>query len=192
MFNKTILTMCMMGVCLSTYDEQALVEQPAEIEEIAVVVEKINYDKLLNDQKQITCLATNIYFEARSEDELSQVAVAQVTVNRARSRKFPDTICEVVYQAEHSAWYLENHNRLVPKRGRCQFSWYCDGKPDAIRDEKAYEYARMIAKAVYYGEYQMIVSDNTLFYHADYVEPYWAMTMAYHDQIGAHIFYNYY
>ena len=191
MFNKTILTMCMMGVCLSTYDEQALVEQPAEIEEIAVVVEKINYDKLLNDQKQITCLATNIYFEARSEDELSQVAVAQVTVNRARSRKFPDTICEVVYQAEHSAWYLEKHNRLVPKRGRCQFSWYCDGRSDEIRNIRVWRDSYRLATYVASGrDYLLDITDGSLFYHANYVQPKWAKYKRKTAKIDTHIFYR--
>jgi spore germination cell wall hydrolase CwlJ-like protein len=49
-------------------------------------------------QKQLTCLAQNIYYEARSEEFDGKVAVAQVTLNRANSGKFPDTICGVVHQ----------------------------------------------------------------------------------------------
>jgi spore germination cell wall hydrolase CwlJ-like protein len=69
--------------------------------------------------KQATCLATNIYFEARGEPIKGQIAVAMVTLNRVADESFPDTICDVVYQGSTT-------------RGKCQFGWYCDGKSDNI------------------------------------------------------------
>ena len=72
-----------------------------------------------NFYKQANCLATNIYFEARGQTIKGQIAVAMVTLNRVADKAFPKTICEVVYQGR-------------PSRGKCQFSWYCDGKSDKI------------------------------------------------------------
>jgi len=84
------------------------------------------------DLDQMHCLAKNIYFEARGESTQGKIAVANVTINRVNNRRFPNTVCDVVYQAVHSTWWKENHNRLVPVRRMCQFSWYCDGRSDAI------------------------------------------------------------
>ena len=65
--------------------------------------------------EMLTCIALNVYYEARSEPLESQVGVAHVVLNRVASDKFPDDACSVVYQG------------LEKGRGRCQFSWYCDG-----------------------------------------------------------------
>jgi N-acetylmuramoyl-L-alanine amidase len=72
-----------------------------------------------NFYKQADCLATNIYFEARGEPIKGQIAIAMVTLNRVADEAFPNTICEVVHQGGTA-------------RGKCQFSWYCDGKSDKI------------------------------------------------------------
>ena len=85
-----------------------------------------------NRKKQLTCLATNIYFEARNEPFAGQFAVALVTLNRVNDTAFPNTICDVVYQGIHTS-------DGFPKRDRCQFSWYCDGASDEVRNPKAYE-----------------------------------------------------
>lgn len=85
------------------------------------------------DADQVHCLAKNIYFEARGESVNGKVAVANVTMNRVAHRKFPNTVCEVVEQAVYSRWWKENHNRLVPVKWKCQFTWFCDGKSDNIR-----------------------------------------------------------
>ncbi len=66
----------------------------------------------------LMCLALNIYFEARSESFASQVAVAQVTLNRIESKKYPNDVCAVVKQ---------------PK----QFSWYSDGKSEVRKEKEA-------------------------------------------------------
>src|SRR5215204_2812022 len=44
-----------------------------------------------------SCLAQAVYFEARSESELGQLAVATVILNRAKTEHYPSSICGVVY-----------------------------------------------------------------------------------------------
>ena len=66
-------------------------------------------------QKQLDCLARNIYYEAGYEPFEGKVAVAQVTINRAESGQFPSDICQVVYQ-----------KNIVYEKVLCQFSWYCE------------------------------------------------------------------
>ena len=75
---------------------------------------KTTYEKLTAPtQKQITCLAENIYFEAGHEPIEGKIAVAHVTFNRVLAGNYADSICDVVYQKTKST---------------CQFSWYCDTK----------------------------------------------------------------
>jgi len=78
---------------------------------------ELNVDPYYSEysKKQLECLARNVYYESGREPFKGQMAVAQVTVNRAYSGKFPSTICEVVSQ------YQQRGIGRV-----CQFSWYCD------------------------------------------------------------------
>jgi hypothetical protein len=108
-------------------------------------------------KQETECLATNIYFEARGESVEGQKAVAFVTLNRVESDKFPNDICSVVYQAKHSRWWAEHRDRLVPIRNQCQFSWYCDGKSDAIRNSYDYKRLYTLAAEVITGRHE----DNT-------------------------------
>ena len=75
------------------------------------------------DAEQLKCMVMNMYHEARGESDKGMIAVGYVTLNRVKSKLFPDTICDVVHQAV----YWDNG---VPKRHLCQFSWWCDGKDD--------------------------------------------------------------
>ena len=140
------------------------------------------------DKQEIACLAVNIYHEARGESKDGQIAVAFVTLNRVKSNSYPDTICGVVYQGYHKpSW--RDETKMVPIRHRCQFSWYCDGKPDIVRDFDIYEEIIELSIDVWEDRYE----DNTqgsLFYHADYVEPTWAQHMAKTVKIDRHIFYT--
>ena len=140
------------------------------------------------DFKQVECLALNIYHEARGESLEGKVAVSQVVMNRVKSNYFPNTICDVIYQARYSNWWKENHGRNVPVINQCQFSWYCDGKSDTPKDMKAWGDAISIASDVVSGKYPDI-SSGAMFYHADYVQPYWAATMQHVVQVDDHIFY---
>lgn len=117
------------------------------------------------------CLALNVYFEARSEDVIGQYAVAEVTLNRVASDRFPDTICEVVWQ-------------------RKQFSWTHDGKSDRPRDQKAWRRAIAVASYALEDDGHEVVGYDALYYHADYVRPYWASSYKVVGKVGRHIFYK--
>ena len=139
--------------------------------------------------KETHCLATNMYFEARGESLDGKKAVAFVTLNRVESEQFPNDICSVVYQAQYSSWWKENKNRLVPIRHKCQFSWYCDGKSDSIRNTIEYENLYRLASEVILGKYE----DNTggaEYYHADHVKPDWRLAFNKTTKIDSHIFYR--
>ena len=92
------------------------------------------------DREELKCMAENIYFEARHEPMAGKVAVGQVVLNRIKDERFPATICEVVKQGPHrESWKTKKNpdlkpeeRRYYPRKNRCQFSWYCDGKKDII------------------------------------------------------------
>ena len=139
-------------------------------------------DTISNEQRE--CLALNIYHEARGETIAGQVAVAWVTLNRMESNRFPNTICGVVYQARTDA----NGN---PLRHQCQFSWYCDGRSDRIRNQREWEDVQLITDVVLldWARAKDSPVQNATFYHADYVEPYWASAFTEVAVVDSHIFY---
>ena len=142
------------------------------------------------DYEAITCLATNIYHEARGESAQGQVAVAHVTFNRMKSRRFPNTICDVVYQAVYSTWWYESHGRLVPVRYKCQFTWFCDGKSDRINTEStSWKNAKRIAWEVMYNGLPDPTNGSTHYFNHHLVNPYWANHMTYVATIQNHSFY---
>jgi spore germination cell wall hydrolase CwlJ-like protein len=142
------------------------------------------------DIESVVCLAKNAYFEARNQSILSQIAVSQVVMNRVQHQDFPNTVCGVVYEAQLSKWYKEKLNKEVPLKDRCQFSWYCDGKADIIRDQDAYELALSVAHQVLSGYDMVDVTKGALWYHATYVRPYWAKEKLYTVKHEDHIFYT--
>ena len=129
-------------------------------------------------QKQITCLADNIYFEAAHEPLDGKKAVAFVTINRLQTGNYANDICGVVHQKTGST---------------CQFSWFCDKKITdrrlTIRDTSLYNEIRQLAvNMVINFERQEDVTKGATYYHADYVNPRWKLEKV--DQIGTHIFYR--
>ena len=186
-------TLAMLGavVLLTTaslfYDKSDEVPT-VEVEAVSEVAEKAPSFYDIAD-KETHCLATNMYFEARGESIDGKKAVAFVTLNRVESKRFPNDICSVVYQAQYSRWWKENKNRLVPVRHKCQFSWYCDGKSDSIRNTKEYESLYRLASEVIVGKH----TDNTggaEYYHAEYVYPDWRLAFNKTTKIDSHIFYS--
>lgn len=119
----------------------------------------------------VMCLALNVYFEARGEDMLGQLAVAEVTLNRVESSRYPDNVCDVVWQ---------------PK----QFSWTHDGKSDKPKDERAWQEAQRIARIALSENEMAVVGEDVTHYHASYVSPYWASSYERVAQVGKHIFYR--
>ena len=131
------------------------------------------------DKKELDCMASNIYFEASTQERVGKIGVAQVTMNRVRSPEFPNSVCEVVYQGPKN----KKNKRL------CQFSWYCDGKPDIIRNKRVWRECVYVAKYVIVGGVPDITYNST-HYHADYVQPWWAKKMEKTVKLGDHIFYR--
>jgi spore germination cell wall hydrolase CwlJ-like protein len=133
-------------------------------------------------QKQIQCLAKNIYYESAGEPYEGKLAVAQVTLNRVNSGIFPNDICSVVYQKT-----TDQNLRTV-----CQFSWTCMVKEMVHgQDRYRWEESLLIAKraltvAVLHDK---IAETNALFYHAVYVNPGWNKQKVV-TKIGNHIFYS--
>ena len=129
--------------------------------------------------KQLDCLAKNIYHEAKGEPFEGKVAVAQVTINRANSGQFPSDICKVVYQ-----------KNVVYEKVLCQFSWYCDGKSDIMRNASKREEIIKFTEYVLSNKFDLDITDGATHYHADYVYPAWAKTKTKTIEIGDHIFYR--
>ena len=140
-------------------------------------------------EQSVECLSQNIYFEARSQSLAGQLAVGLVTRNRVLDPRFPNTFCEVVYQGPtRPSW--KDQTKFYPVRNRCQFSWYCDGKADKIKDSKAFKQAKRVATYIIDRRDSFDVTDGATFYHAYYVKPAWAKTKTRVAKIEEHIFYT--
>ncbi len=135
------------------------------------------------------CLALNTYHEAKNQSTVGQIATAQVVMNRVEDNRFPNTVCEVVKQGPtRPSW--EDPNKEYPIRHRCQFSWYCDGKSDVPKNEKAWRKAQDVAFLVLYDKITLDVTEGATHYHATYVKPAWAKTKKRTTRIEKHIFYR--
>ncbi|MCP8938545.1 cell wall hydrolase [Alsobacter sp. SYSU M60028] len=142
--------------------------------------ERPSYASLIdpgNITREERCLAEAVYFEARSEPEDGQAAVAQVVLNRVKSGLYPTSVCGVVYQ---------NRNRHLA----CQFTFACEGKALRVTEPEAWSTAVRIAREVTYGETYNAEVGGATHYHANYVRPYWAKRLQKKDVIGRHIFYQ--
>lgn len=127
--------------------------------------------------KQLDCLAKAVYYEARSEDSVGQMAVAEVVMNRVRDPRFPKSICEVVYQGQY-------------RSTGCQFTFTCDGAARHKPYGGAWDRAKDVALHVMLG-LNTPVTNNATHYHTDYVNPYWAPGLVETAEIGTHIFYRF-
>jgi len=130
----------------------------------------------------LSCLAEAVYFEARSEPFIAQLAVANVVLARVESDRYPDSICDVVHQSKK--W------KGKPIRNKCQFSYWCDGKPETIANVDAYQESVSAAELALQGAI-LSQTGGATHYHAAYVTPYWSMDEEFMvlGQVGSHIFY---
>ncbi len=126
-------------------------------------------------ERELGCMAQAIVYEAGLEPVEGQQAVAQVILNRVRSRAYPDTVCGVVYQGS-------------TRRTGCQFTFTCDGSLARRMSDRVMLAARMVAEDALQGRLPDRVGAAT-HYHASYVSPYWAPSLKRIGRIGAHIFY---
>lgn len=132
---------------------------------------------LAERERQLNCLAKNIYFEAGQESFEGKVAVAQVTLNRAESGKFPSDVCQVVYQ-----------KTKVDEKFICQFSWYCEKGP-VVKSKELYTESMEVAKKVLLEDFRLPSIEKALYFHADYIKkPNWGKPVV--AKIGRHIFYG--
>lgn len=132
------------------------------------------------------CLALNVYHEARDQSHAGQMAVAQVVLNRVADQRFPDNICDVVYQQR----FTDPPGAPI-RLHKCQFSWYCDGKPDEPTDEIAWYTAKnQAAHAYYLYSVGYDLTEGSTHYHAGSVEPNWIPDMIHIMDIDDHKFYR--
>lgn len=155
-------------------------------------------------KEEVTCLVQNAYHEARSDGYAGMYAVTMVVMNRVSDPRYPDTICEVIQQGPvRESWKTRQHADLpdeeriyYPVKNRCQFSWYCDGKPDVMHDEDAFFLAQEIATLVvraWMGEYPLAdITEGSTHYHTNYVAPNWRHDRGMYKvtRVGVHYFYR--
>lgn len=137
---------------------------------------------------EINCMALNIYYETRGSSLADSYGVADVVLNRVEDTRYPNSICEVVYQGE-------KHASGQMKRNRCQFSWYCDGKSDVPRDKESWKRAQSIAWDIIQWDNYRGITEGATHYHAHYVNPRWnksrkGFSITRLGRIGTHIYYR--
>jgi spore germination cell wall hydrolase CwlJ-like protein len=126
--------------------------------------------------RSLECLSAAVYYEAASESDDGQRAVAQVVLNRVRHPTYPNSVCGVVFQGSE---------RVTG----CQFSFTCDGSMARIPSVSGWARARRIAAEALAGSVYAPVGLAT-HYHTFRVHPYWASSLVKSAVIGAHIFYR--
>ncbi|MGY8864314.1 MAG: cell wall hydrolase [Methylophagaceae bacterium] len=135
------------------------------------------------------CMALNIYHESRSENLAGKFAVADVVMNRVYDRRYPHTICSVIYQAEMKPSWKDPLD-MIPVRNRCQFSWFCDGKSDEPAESDAWNESLLVAHQSINEGRMAGITEGATHYHTTSIEPYWASSLNQIGTIGSHIFYR--
>ena len=126
--------------------------------------------------KQMSCLAEALYFEARGEPIKGQLAVGEVVLNRVEDPRYPNSICKVV-------------NQGTGRRFACQFTYTCDGKLETVFERDAHEIALKISKILLTTHDRKLTKGST-HYHSNYVNPKWSKKFERITKYGRHIFYR--
>ena len=136
-------------------------------------------EKVFEFERELACLAENVYYEAGSESYEGKLAVAQVTINRANSGKFKSTICGVVKQKD-----------IINGLAVCQFSWFCEPIRNALKNSYRWEESVIVAKKALTEPriHDMIYRTDAMYYHNTSVNPGWNLHKV--TKIGNHIFYK--
>ena len=132
------------------------------------------------DEQQ--CLAEAMYYEARDQGWRGMLAVGVVIQNRVRDRRYPGTVCGVVKQGRY--W------RGNPVRHKCQFSYYCDGKPERPAEQKPWTTAQDLAHTLLTNRVEMAGLEDATHYHTTSVLPSWSRKLTFRQVIGQHVFYT--
>ena len=139
----------------------------------------------MNLTAALMCLAQAVFFEARGEPFVGKVAVASVVMNRTLDPRFPNDVCAVVKQGP-----VYKNRPDIPLKNKCQFSFYCDGKSDEINMVlRSAKESVAVAYFILSGQ-GLDVTGGATFYHATYVQPYWASQKTRTVRIDKHIFYK--
>ena len=157
-----------------------LAEAPAATLDDALVVTPsrpfVENAAAADTQRALDCLTQAVYYEARSESEDGQRAVAQVVLNRVRNPAYSNSVCGTVYEGSRRAT-------------GCQFSFTCDGSLNRRREPSAWSRAAQIAAEALSGYVYTPVGTAT-YYHTAAVNPSWAARVTRVATIGAHLFYR--
>lgn len=128
--------------------------------------------------KDLECLSTNIYWEAGNQSFEGKVAVAQTTLNRVKDGRFGKSVCDVVYS-----------RTMIHGKVLCQFSWVCENKRRVIPiHDKQWVESEEVAKKVLFENFKLSGLADSLYFHADYVNPKWGKERI--AKIDRHIFYK--
>ena len=168
--SRSKIILLMLAISVAVFSMPVVSQEITEL----VLEQKVSEDF----NKQLKCLADNVYLEAGSESYEGKLAVAQVTINRANNPRFGGTICEVVYQRSYV-------NKLLV----CQFSWTCM-KNMLVRDKYTYEESEMVSRKALTepNVHDTIFRTRAMYYHNTEVNPNWNLQRV--GQIGHHIFYK--
>lgn len=129
-----------------------------------------------NHARALECLAQAVWYEAASESEAGQRAVAQVVLNRVSHPSWPGSVCGVVYQGSQ-------------RSTGCQFTFTCDGSMRRRPSGSSWTTAQRIAGEALAGSVYAPVGHAT-HYHTIWISPYWASSLDHVGTIGAHRFYR--
>jgi len=132
----------------------------------------VDNSDMVYEDIDVFCLAKNIFHEAGIEPDIGKYAVAQVTLNRVASRKYPNTICKVVLDRYQFSW-ANNRSR----------HWT---RPNGPNWDRSYEIARQVMNE----GHRVKGLENSRYYHADYVKPHWSRKMTHVATVGRHVFYT--
>ncbi len=151
--------------------------RPFAISEVETFT-RSHIEQALQQKKELDCLTTAIYYEARSEPIAGQLAVAQVVLNRTKSSIYPATVCEVVYQGA---------NRTTG----CQFSFTCDGSLQKQPRDKIWARSKASAINSFLGMSANTTIKRATHYHTMAVNPFWSSNLLRTANVGSHVFYRF-
>lgn len=169
-FGFLIVWHCLHNITLSKFAKLENEAESLEVDSSKAVTTR-------ERERQLDCLAKNIYYEARGESFEGRVGVAMVTINRSNSGRFPGDICQVVYQ-----------KTVFDEKLVYQFSWLANPTRGVILYKSAYNESYEVAKKVLLEGFRLTSLKDALYFHNDQVSPGWNHQRI--AQIGHHVFYK--
>ena len=147
---------------------------------VAIITFLVIAQEVRSDERH--CLAEAMYHEARGQGLMGMLAVGVVIQNRVKHKNYPDTVCGVVRQGPQ--W------KGNPVRDRCQFSYWCDGRPEKVTDMESWGQALSVATTLLTTRVDFAGLEGATHYHADRIKPVWASGMRQRLHYKQHVFYS--